>query len=716
MTWAETRRARRQSLRERLRVLLFGRVLVVSVFLAAASSVTLLESKPREIGAITFWVIAAAYAGTIASALLVRKVARAELLAYLQIGLDVLLLTGAMALVGQMEGPWALLYILPITSAAALLLLPGALVAAGLSAVAYALAVSQDGVESLSGHAAWIAVATLAFAGVAWVVGTLSRRLDSVEAELNEREREMKDLEDVHRTLAHGLECGVLVVGENGQVRSANPASQQILGLSSGSMVGRETHWLMPCLATAEADAEAAGDPGPVETEYRASDGSSRRLRVKRSPLRDTYGNPCGSLLILQDVTRLLELEACVAGESQPALRVDGEEAPGATGASGIDGLVGSCPAMRTVAKLITKVADADATVLITGESGTGKEVVARAIHQRSARQKGPFVVVNCGAIPENLIESELFGHVRGAFTGAIADRPGLFRRAHGGTIFLDEIGELPLALQVRLLRVLQDRTVLPVGGSAPIPVDVRVLAATNRVLEDLVKEGKYREDLYYRLAVITIEMPPLRERGKDLEALIEHFVRQAAARHGKRLEGVSGRAMQLLLRHRYPGNVRELENVIEHATTLTEGPTIREVDLPESLREGSPRVPRMGGVGFVSESIGAADLVTLDPAAAPDAPSPETLASRREAMDRPVLLPVDEGEGTSLDDQLARREKEMLLAALARASGVKKRAATLLGINYRSFRHRLQKYGLDSQGDEVIPRFGIELPRESGH
>jgi two-component system response regulator PilR (NtrC family) len=478
-------------------------------------------------------------------------------------------------------------------------------------------------------------------------------------------------------------------------------------------MVGRDIHWLMPCLATAEADAEGGSEAGPLECEHRAGDGSTRRMRVKRSPLRDTYGNHCGSLLILQDVTRLLELEACVANDTEAELRVSGGESVGELERPAVEGLLGTCAPMRNVAKLIDKVAGADATVLITGESGTGKEVVARAIHQRSARGSGPFVVVNCGAIPENLIESELFGHVRGAFTGAVADRPGLFRRAHGGTIFLDEIGELPLALQVRLLRVLQDRTVMPVGGSTPVAVDVRVLAATNRVLEELVKAGQYREDLYYRLAVIAIEMPPLRERGKDLDLLIEHFVRRAAARHGKRVDGVSGRAMQLLLRYGYPGNVRELENVIEHAATLTEGPTIREVDLPDSVREGSARMRPWTALALAAAN--APETPELDAVAADAAAAGVTALPGGDGRSG-VLLPVDEGEGTSLDDQLARREKEMLLAALARAAGVKKRAATLLGINYRSFRHRLQKYGLDSHGDEVLPRFGAELPRESGH
>ncbi len=263
----------------------------------------------------------------------------------------------------------------------------------------------------------------------------------------------------------------------------------------------------------------------------------------------------------------------------------------------------------------------------------------------------------------------------------------------------------------------------LPVGGTTPVAVDVRVVAATNRVLEDLVKEGKFREDLYYRLAVISIHMPPLREREGDLERLISHFVRLAAERHAKPVTCVSGRAMQLLLRHSYPGNVRELENVIEHAVTLAEGDTLRDVDLPESLRESVGARPLAApaaaapAAAFDERDVGiAADPAGEAPSAA-SVPMFDAGSAVRDPLARPIVLPIDEGEGASLDEQLARREKEMLLAALARAAGVKKKAATLLGINYRSFRHRLQKYGIDGHGDEMLPRLAHpSLQRESSH
>jgi two-component system, NtrC family, response regulator HydG len=248
------------------------------------------------------------------------------------------------------------------------------------------------------------------------------------------------------------------------------------------------------------------------------------------------------------------------------------------------DRLLGVSKAMEAVRAQIGDVAGSEATVLLLGESGTGKELVARAIHWNSARRNGPFVAVNCAAIPETLLESELFGHEKGAFTGATQRRRGLFAEADGGTLFLDEIADMPLALQAKLLRVLQDRTVRLVGGREEIRVDIRVVSATNRDLASLLREGKFREDLYYRLAVIPIRIPSLRERPEDIPVLAKHFLDRAAAGLGKHFEGVSEEAMQWLIDHRWPGNVRELENVVERAATLARGSLIALADLRVEL------------------------------------------------------------------------------------------------------------------------------------
>jgi two-component system, NtrC family, response regulator PilR len=321
--------------------------------------------------------------------------------------------------------------------------------------------------------------------------------------------------------------------------------------------------------------------------------------------------------------------------------------------------VLGKSAAMRQVLELATRVATAKTTVLITGESGTGKERVARAIHERSERADGPFLVVNCGALPEALMESELFGHEKGAFTGASSKNPGLFRQAEGGTVLLDEVGELPLSLQVKLLRVLQEKTVRPVGAVQEVPVDVRVLAATNRNVEADVASGKFRQDLYYRLNVIRVALPPLRDRAEDIPLLAERFIQRFAAEMGKEVTGFTPDGLRALTAYSFPGNVRELENVIERAVALSGSRVIGLGDLPESIS------------GHAS-------------AAAPN------------------LLSLPE-KGLNLDDVLGEAERRLLLEALERSGGVRKRAAALLGITFRSLRYRLHKLGLsddDGEGD----------------
>ncbi len=313
-------------------------------------------------------------------------------------------------------------------------------------------------------------------------------------------------------------------------------------------------------------------------------------------------------------------------------------------------GIIGRSPAMRRLFEMLPRVAAAPSNVLITGESGTGKELVARAIHQLSPRREKPFVVVNCGGIPPNLLESELFGYVKGAFTGAHRDKPGLFLQAHEGTIFLDEVGELPPELQVKLLRVVQEKTILPLGSTKELQIDVRIISATNRDLEAEVLAGNFREDLFYRLNVISLHLPPLRERREDIPLLVEHFLRKYAEKMGKKIEGVSDFALKALMEYDFPGNVRELENIIERSVALESGPLI----LPESL----------------------------------------TLCTKRsrEKENFEVNLPE---EGLNLEDFLARIEVSLLKQALSRTRGNKTEAAKLLGLNFRSFRYRLAKYGL---------------------
>jgi DNA-binding NtrC family response regulator len=267
--------------------------------------------------------------------------------------------------------------------------------------------------------------------------------------------------------------------------------------------------------------------------------------------------------------------------------------------AQGQYALVGQSPAMLEVYKLMARVAHSTATVLIQGESGTGKEVVARTIHQHGPAASGPFVAVNCAAIPENLLESELFGHEKGAFTGAVARKIGRFEQAGSGTLFLDEIADMSLALQAKILRAVQEREIERVGGGESIPVTVRLIAATNRNLQEAIAQGRFREDLYYRLAVVTIELPRLVDRGDDLIQLVAHFARQFGERYGKRIEALSDRALEMLRNHQWAGNVRELRNVIERAAIVASDGTLRTEHLPDELRAEESTMPERSGGGL---------------------------------------------------------------------------------------------------------------------
>jgi two-component system response regulator PilR (NtrC family) len=316
-------------------------------------------------------------------------------------------------------------------------------------------------------------------------------------------------------------------------------------------------------------------------------------------------------------------------------------------------GLIGKSKQMHDVYDLIGKVADSMANILIMGESGTGKELAAKAIHYNSPRRGAPFVAVNCGAIPDTLIESELFGHTKGAFTGAFSDRPGLFEQAEGGSLFLDEIGEVPLQLQAKLLRVLQEREFRRVGGGSALKADVRIVAASNRNLEEQVREGSFREDLFYRLNVVQIRMPSLKERVEDIPALVEHFYKKYALWSGSG-EIVTPEALKALFNYPFPGNVRELENLVERCVVL--GSRVISVDcLPQSVRDY--RVP----------------------------------SARADEVDIP-------DGGLDLQAYLDALEHRILVQALEKSGGVKKRAAALLCMTFRSFRYRLAKFGMDEE------------------
>jgi two-component system response regulator PilR (NtrC family) len=334
------------------------------------------------------------------------------------------------------------------------------------------------------------------------------------------------------------------------------------------------------------------------------------------------------------------------------------------------EGLIGRSGKMKAIFQLIERVAGTGSTIVISGESGTGKELIARAIHYNSGRGDKSFVSINCGALPDELLESELFGHMKGSFTGAVSTKKGLFEVADGGTIFLDEIGETTPAMQIKLLRVLQERVIRRVGGTEEIAVDVRVITATNQDLEKMVRDKAFREDLFYRINVIPIRMPALREKPEDIPALAEHFLDKYKASMGKTLTGISEEAMERLEAYPWPGNVRELENVIERAVALEPGSVIQAESLPRELRAGH------NGPGEPS-------VVLRD-------------------------------SGIDLERHLEDLRRQYMAEAMERAHGVQTRAAEILGMTFRSFRYFAKKYGLTRgelvSGSDVPPSEIVDL------
>lgn len=363
----------------------------------------------------------------------------------------------------------------------------------------------------------------------------------------------------------------------------------------------------------------------------------------------DFITKPVDPKLLFLSVSRAIQHRRLSDEVKRLRQAVDGDGADAAR-------IVGQSGAMRRVYELINRVGESDASVLIHGETGTGKELIARGIHGKSRRKNGPFVAINCAAVPHSLLESELFGHARGAFTDAKAQRTGLFVQASGGTLFLDEIGELPIDVQPKLLRALQERKVRPVGANQEIPFDARIVAATNRNLEDEVYEKRFREDLYYRINVVKIDVPPLRERGGDVLHLAQHFLKQFAERNAKPSLELSTTAAEKLMAYNWPGNVRELENCMEHAVALARFDQITVEDLPEKIR--AYRAER-----FVVAANDPTEIVTMD-----------------------------------------ELERRYILRVLSLVGGNKSRAAHVLGFDRRTLYRKLERYGAAAGGEAAKP------------
>ncbi|AKJ63409.1 sigma-54 interaction domain-containing protein [Kiritimatiella glycovorans] len=391
------------------------------------------------------------------------------------------------------------------------------------------------------------------------------------DSRLQNKHADMKQLEAMLDCIAEG----VFTVDREKRITFFNRAAERITGFDATDAIGR------PCSEIFRSDVcgERCIVDEVTQTEASVTDrrvtiidhyGRPFTVCVNAAPLRDARGTCIGGIETFRDVS----------GEEDLRRRVEQNYT--------FQDIVSRHPDMHDIFAILPDVAASEVPVLIEGESGTGKELLARAIHNLSDRSEGPFIAVNCGALPDTLLESELFGHRKGAFTDARSDRPGRFDAARGGTLFLDEIGNISAAMQVRLLRVLQEKTYEPLGSSEPVRSDARILAATNRRLADLLSEGTFRQDLYYRLNVLRLELPPLRERRCDIPLLAEHFRRRFNAETGKEIERLDPAVYEILMRHDFPGNIRELENVIQHAFVLCRGNAVQPQHLPAELREST--------------------------------------------------------------------------------------------------------------------------------
>ncbi len=387
--------------------------------------------------------------------------------------------------------------------------------------------------------------------------------------------------EQRERAILDSVNEGVFTVDLEWKLTSFNRGAEKITGITRNEAIGR------PCYEVLRAnicEKECAiqhtitsGKPVVNATAYIINRGGKRiPVRLSTALVKDAGGNVVGGVETFQDLTQIEELQKELEGKYT------------------LEDIIGRSPVMKKIFAILPQIAQSSSTVLIHGESGTGKELFARAIHNLSDRKGERFVPVNCAALPDTLLESELFGHKAGAFTDAKRDKPGRFTLADGGTIFLDEIGDVSPAMQVRLLRVLQDQMIEPLGSIEPTPVDVRVIAATNQDLRDLISQGRFREDLYYRIRIIQHDLPRLRERREDIPLLLDHLVNKFNTRFGKNIAGVSDDVMKILMEYDYPGNVRELENIIEHAFILCRGGLIEIHHLPMEMR-GIPQDTRSG-------------------------------------------------------------------------------------------------------------------------
>jgi len=450
--------------------------------------------------------------------------------------------------------------------------------------------------------------------------------------------------QDFLSTILDSINDGVFTVDRENRITSFNRAAERITGFTREEAVGQYCFDVFRA-SICQGDCalrhtlETGEDVANQATDIIAKDGRQVPISISTALLKNEQGEVMGGVETFRDLSTIEELRREL------------------TQRYSFEDIVSKNHRMLDIFRVLPDVAESDCTVLLQGDSGTGKELLARAVHNLSRRRDGPYVAVNCAALPETLLESELFGYVKGAFTGADRDKPGRFALAEGGTLLLDEVGDLAATLQIKLLRVLEERTYEPLGATEPVEADVRVIAASHRDLAALVTEGTFRQDLYYRLNVLKLVLPPLRERREDIPLLIDHFIRTFNLRTGKAITGISEGALAALMRHDFPGNVRELENIIEHAFVLCRGGTIQVEHLPGEFRTSATGMSPFGPPSPTGESAGHA--------------------------------------GREPDLSLGELERRAVTDALRKHAGNRSRAAAELGIHRTTLWRQMKAYGL---------------------
>lgn len=460
-----------------------------------------------------------------------------------------------------------------------------------------------------------------------------------------------RELDGYWKTVVNTIRDGIMIINASGAIVSVNRAFEQITGYSREELIGELCSILDNDLednGPKYSDFQTDSDGPPNESDHhqclvKRKDGSLIHTLKTTAILRDSEGNALGRVGTITDLTEIVEKENQIEAYRRQ-LHVQGD----------FYGIVGTSPAMQQVFDIIENAAYSDAPVIIYGESGTGKELVSRAIHEIGTRKDKPFVKVNCASLTESLLESELFGHVRGAYTGAYKDRVGRFEKANGGDLFLDEIGDLPLSTQIKLLRVLEEKVIERVGSSTPIRTDVRVISATNQNLPNLVEQGKFRNDFYFRINVIPIFLPPLRERSEDIPLLVESFFRILSLKSAKSIDGIHEETMELMMNYRWPGNIRELRAALEYAFVTCHSGPIYPNHLPETMsrkHHKSPEPPKK--IGFNLHEI----------------------------------------------------ERQELIEALEKSNGNQSQAAKLLGVSRVTVWNRMKRFNLKAKRDIVTSR-----------